>query len=72
MQKQKKIIGILGPTNTGKTFTAMGMLFSHKNEVIGFPFRLLARENYEIAKKEKGSMPSLEKGLKKINLRNIC
>ena len=54
MQKQKKIIGILGPTNTGKTFTAMGMLFSDENGVIGFPLRLLARDNYEIAKKEKG------------------
>ena len=49
---KKKISAILGPTNTGKTYTAIQKLFSYQSGVIGFPLRLLARENYEIAKKK--------------------
>ena len=50
--RKKKISAILGPTNTGKTYTAIQKLFSYQSGVIGFPLRLLARENYEIAKKK--------------------
>tara|TARA_X000000950_G_scaffold89915_1_gene113209 strand:+ start:29825 stop:32200 length:2376 start_codon:yes stop_codon:yes gene_type:complete len=43
----KKICAVLGPTNTGKTFFAIQQMLKHKNGMIGFPLRLLARENYE-------------------------
>ena len=49
---KRKVTAFLGPTNTGKTYHAMEKLFSHSNGVIGFPLRLLARENFEIAKKK--------------------
>ena len=52
--KAKKIVAILGPTNTGKTFSAIQTIFKYNNGVIGFPLRLLARENYEFAKKQVG------------------
>ena len=44
-----KITAILGPTNTGKTYLAMDRLLAHSSGMIGFPLRLLARENYERA-----------------------
>ena len=47
----RKISAILGPTNTGKTYSAIKKLFSYKTGVIGFPLRLLARENYELSKR---------------------
>lgn len=49
------IQAVLGPTNTGKTHLAMERLLAHSSGVIGFPLRLLARENYERAVKEKGA-----------------
>ena len=42
-----KIIAVLGPTNTGKTFLAIERMLDHGNGVIGFPLRLLAREVYD-------------------------
>ena len=42
-----KISAILGPTNTGKTYYAVERMLKYKNGIIGFPLRLLARENYE-------------------------
>ena len=42
-------IAILGPTNTGKTHYAMERMFGHASGMIGFPLRLLARENYDRA-----------------------
>ena len=48
---KKKISAFLGPTNTGKTYKAIQSLLKHKTGVIGFPLRLLARENFELAKK---------------------
>jgi ATP-dependent RNA helicase SUPV3L1/SUV3 len=38
---------LLGPTNTGKTHTALEELCAHDDGVIGFPLRLLAREAYD-------------------------
>ncbi|MBP5858014.1 hypothetical protein KAJ83_13430 [Marivibrio halodurans] len=38
---------VLGPTNTGKTYLAMERLRAHATGMIGFPLRLLARENYD-------------------------
>lgn len=42
-----QIRAILGPTNTGKTHIAMERLLAHPSGMIGFPLRLLARENYD-------------------------
>ena len=43
-----------GPTNTGKTFSAIKKLLNYNSGVIGFPLRLLARENYELVKNQIG------------------
>ena len=42
-----KITAILGPTNTGKTYLAIERMLGHQTGMIGFPLRLLARENYD-------------------------
>ena len=44
---QSKIIAVLGPTNTGKTFMAIETMLSFETGMIGFPLRLLAREVYD-------------------------
>ena len=51
---EDKISAILGPTNTGKTYTAIKKLYEFNNGVVGFPLRLLARENYDFARNEFG------------------
>ena len=38
---------ILGPTNTGKTHLALERMTGYSTGLIGFPLRLLARENYD-------------------------
>ena len=50
-----RILAVLGPTNTGKTFFAMERMLAHKTGMIGFPLRLLARENYDRAVTLKGA-----------------
>ena len=45
--RQTVIRVILGPTNTGKTFAAIERMLGHETGMIGFPLRLLARENYD-------------------------
>jgi ATP-dependent RNA helicase SUPV3L1/SUV3 len=42
-----RVKAVLGPTNTGKTYLAMERLLAHSSGIIGFPLRLLARENYD-------------------------
>ena len=49
-----RITALLGPTNTGKTHFAMERMLAHASGIIGFPLRLLARENYDKAVKIKG------------------
>ncbi len=49
-----RVKAVLGPTNTGKTHLAMERLLSHSTGIIGFPLRLLARENYDRMVKAKG------------------
>ncbi|MBT7488111.1 MAG: helicase, partial [Rhodospirillales bacterium] len=49
-----RITAVLGPTNTGKTHFAMERMLGHASGIIGFPLRLLARENYDRAIKIKG------------------
>lgn len=52
---QPRICAILGPTNTGKTHFAMDRMLGHTSGMIGFPLRLLARENYEKAVRLRGA-----------------
>jgi ATP-dependent RNA helicase SUPV3L1/SUV3 len=42
-----RVKAILGPTNTGKTHLAIERMLGHASGIIGFPLRLLARENYD-------------------------
>ena len=53
-----RILAILGPTNTGKTHFAIERMLGHRTGMIGFPLRLLARENYDriVAQKGKGAV----------------
>ena len=46
---------VLGPTNTGKTHYALERMLAHASGIIGFPLRLLARENYERMVRIKGA-----------------
>jgi len=50
-----KITAVLGPTNTGKTYLAVERMLGHRTGMIGFPLRLLARENYERIAAAKGA-----------------
>jgi ATP-dependent RNA helicase SUPV3L1/SUV3 len=52
--ERARIVAVLGPTNTGKTHLAMERMLGHASGMIGFPLRLLARENYDRAVKQKG------------------
>tara|TARA_Y100001935_G_scaffold253804_1_gene261059 strand:- start:1438 stop:3906 length:2469 start_codon:yes stop_codon:yes gene_type:complete len=42
-----KIVALLGPTNTGKTYVAMEKMLEHNTGIFGLPLRLLAREVYD-------------------------
>jgi len=42
-----RVLAVLGPTNTGKTHLAIERMLGHRSGMIGFPLRLLARENYD-------------------------
>jgi ATP-dependent RNA helicase SUPV3L1/SUV3 len=46
---------VLGPTNTGKTYLAIERMLGHETGMIGFPLRLLARENYDRVVQIKGA-----------------
>jgi ATP-dependent RNA helicase SUPV3L1/SUV3 len=50
-----RVRAVLGPTNTGKTHLAIERLLAHSSGIIGFPLRLLARENYERMVAQKGA-----------------
>jgi ATP-dependent RNA helicase SUPV3L1/SUV3 len=50
-----RVRAVLGPTNTGKTHLAMTRLLAHSSGMIGFPLRLLARENYDRMVAAKGA-----------------
>ena len=49
-----RVKAVLGPTNTGKTHLAIERLLGHASGIIGFPLRLLARENYDRMVAQKG------------------
>lgn len=44
---QSRVRAVLGPTNTGKTYTAIQRMLGHRNGIFGLPLRLLAREVYD-------------------------
>ena len=48
MEKQSdRIIALLGPTNTGKTYVAIEKMLKYETGIFGLPLRLLAREVYD-------------------------
>jgi ATP-dependent RNA helicase SUPV3L1/SUV3 len=47
MNGAERVIGVLGPTNTGKTHYAIERMLAHRTGMIGLPLRLLAREIYD-------------------------
>ena len=55
VEQQPVVAAILGPTNTGKTHYAIERMLGHANGMIGFPLRLLARENYDRVVAKKGA-----------------
>ncbi len=52
---QGRVTAVLGPTNTGKTYLAIERMMGHVSGMMGFPLRLLARENYERVVAVKGA-----------------
>src|SRR5215472_5456774 len=50
-----RVVAVLGPTNTGKTHLAIDRMLGHRSGMIGFPLRLLARENYDRIVKLRGA-----------------
>jgi len=47
MRRSAQVTVVLGPTNTGKTHLALERMTGYATGLIGFPLRLLARENYD-------------------------
>jgi len=50
-----RIVALLGPTNTGKTFVAIEKMLEFNSGIFGLPLRLLAREVYDKCVKRIGS-----------------
>ena len=50
----QKIIALLGPTNTGKTYVAIEKMLQFNSGIFGLPLRLLAREVYDKCVKKIG------------------
>jgi ATP-dependent RNA helicase SUPV3L1/SUV3 len=55
LRDRSRLVAILGPTNTGKTHLAIERMLDHQSGMIGFPLRLLARENYDRVVKLRGA-----------------
>ncbi len=55
MAGRSRILAVLGPTNTGKTHLAIERMLARQSGMIGFPLRLLARENYDRVVRAKGA-----------------
>ena len=45
--QSSKIVALLGPTNTGKTYVAIEKMLEYESGIFGLPLRLLAREVYD-------------------------
>jgi len=54
LEARRRVLAVLGPTNTGKTHFAVERMLAHKTGLIGFPLRLLAREIYDRLVSERG------------------
>ncbi len=54
-RRDRQVTAVLGPTNTGKTHLAIDRMLGHASGVMGFPLRLLARENYDKVARLKGA-----------------
>src|ERR1043165_7596380 len=54
LRSAPRLVAVLGPTNTGKTHLAIERMLGHQTGMIGFPLRLLARENYDRIARLKG------------------
>ena len=52
--QSEKIVALLGPTNTGKTYLAIEKMLEFNTGIFGFPLRLLAREVYDKCIKKVG------------------
>jgi ATP-dependent RNA helicase SUPV3L1/SUV3 len=52
--QSQKIIALLGPTNTGKTYVAIEKMLEYDTGIFGLPLRLLAREVYDKCVKKIG------------------
>jgi len=52
---ESKIVAILGPTNTGKTYMAIEKMLEFNSGIFGLPLRLLAREVYDKCVQKLGS-----------------
>jgi ATP-dependent RNA helicase SUPV3L1/SUV3 len=55
LRSAPRLVAVLGPTNTGKTHFAIERMLDHPSGMIGFPLRLLARENYDRIVKLRGA-----------------
>jgi ATP-dependent RNA helicase SUPV3L1/SUV3 len=55
LRSAPRLVAVLGPTNTGKTHFAIERMLDHQSGMIGFPLRLLARENYDRIVKLRGA-----------------
>src|SRR5580765_2481065 len=55
LRSAPRLVAVLGPTNTGKTHLAIERMLDHQTGMIGFPLRLLARENYDRVVRARGS-----------------
>jgi ATP-dependent RNA helicase SUPV3L1/SUV3 len=55
LRSASRLVAVLGPTNTGKTHLAIERMLDHQSGMIGFPLRLLARENYDRIVKLRGA-----------------
>ena len=53
--RRSRLTALLGPTNTGKTHLAIERMLDYPTGMIGFPLRLLARENYDRVVRRKGA-----------------
>ena len=66
-ERSRRVMAILGPTNTGKTHFAIERMLAHSSGIIGLPLRLLAREVYNrVVEKVGASRVALITGEEKI------
>src|SRR5947208_15418063 len=55
LRSEPRLVAVPGQPNTGKTHLAIERMLDHPSGMIGFPLRLLARENYDRVVKLRGA-----------------